>query len=125
MKACNRILIFIFICVSVRLFFVYGSYKILHLDNKLHQRNKLLRYLIAVLGFYIGISFVNQYIKKKPIGGFGGKAYWHPFRIIHGINYIVFGLLCAVNFKKAYLVLLFDVILGILVFINNYFLKIY
>lgn len=114
MKTINRILLFIFVCLVVRLLFVYGSYKVLQQDNK------TLRYIISFISLLIGISFINQYNRNKTIGGFGGKAYWHPFRIVHGFNYMLFALLFALNYKKSYLVLLFDVSIGLLVFLNNY-----
>lgn len=80
---------------------------------------------MSILGLYIGISFFNQYRKHIKIGGFGGPAYWHPFRLVHGVTYVVFGLLAMANIKQAYLILLLDVLIGLLVFTNNYFLKIY
>ena len=80
---------------------------------------------MSILGLYIGISFFNQYRKHIKIGAFGGPAYWHPFRLVHGVTYVVFGLLAMANIKQAYLILLLDVLIGLLVFTNNYFLKIY
>ena len=80
---------------------------------------------MSLFGLLIGISFLNQYRQDKKMGFFGGPAYWHPFRFIHGIIYIVFGLLALSNVKKAYMLLLLDVLIGLFVFINNYLLKIY
>ena len=114
-----RILLFIFVCVGVRCLFVYGSYKILKNDYN------NLRLFMSFLGLLIGISFFNQYRNHKKIGGFGGPAYWHSFRLFHGITYVLFGILAFINVKRAYVILLIDVLVGLLVFTNNYFLKIY
>ena len=114
MNRINRILLFIFACFLVRILFVYGSYKVLQ------KNNTTLRYILSFIGLVIGISFIKQYKMNRTMGVFGGKAYWHPFRIVHGLNYIIFALLFALNYKKSYLILVFDVIIGLLVFLNNY-----
>ena len=114
-----RILIFIFGCLVIRSIFVLGSYKILK------HNYKFLRMVMSILALWIGISFLMQYKRHKKVGAFGGPAYWHPFRLVHGVTYVVFGLLAMANVKQAYLILLLDLLIGLLVFTNNYFLKIY
>lgn len=119
MEQNKRILYFIFACLLVRSLFVVSSYLILK------NNHTKLRLIFSFFALSIGLSFLNQYRMKEKIGNFGGPAYWHPFRLVHGIIYIIFGILAFCNIKKAYLLLLLDVIIGILVFSNNYLPKIF
>ena len=111
MKKTNRMLLFIFACLSIRILFAYIA-KI--------ASNEQLR-LLGVIGLMIGISFFYQSFKNKKIGFFGGKAWWHNTRNVHGVLWIIFAILAFNYNKKAYIALVVDVSIGIISFIHNYF----
>jgi hypothetical protein len=102
----DRALLFLLVCIPVRLSFVYISKTFTH---------KYAQILMGIIGLIIGIGFVNSFITNAEVGFFGGKAWWHNLRIIHAFNYIIFGLLTLLyKYKKAYLILLLDIIIGLL-----------
>ena len=130
----QRILLFLIACIPVRFLIVgiafyvsYVSYQnntILSRDtmfNKLLTKN-LIKNIFYLMTFMIGLGFIYIFISKKKYGAFGGKAWWFHLRIIHGINYLLYTYLAVNNYKNAFLILLFDVLIGILAFIINYFL---
>lgn len=118
METKKRILIFILVCVVFRLLLAYGAYLI-------HQNNfTYLRYALAIFFILTGINFLTFYLDKKfKYGGFGGPAYWKPYLPIHSMIYISFGLLFLMNYDKAYMLLVLDVLFGVGVFMNNYILQ--
>ena len=109
----NKIKPFFMVCVPLRLFLVYIAY-ILPL-NKLKYMGYLM--LLPFVGF--GYSFLKY--KKGDKGAFGGNVWWNKYRLVHSINYLIFALIAINMNPKSYLVLLFDVILGIGFFSNKYF----
>ena len=111
MKKTNRMLLFIFACLTVRILFVYIA--------KIASREQLR--LLSIPAIIIGISFFYQSLKNKQIGFFGGKAWWSKTRNVHGVLWIVFAILAFNSNKKAYIALVIDVIIGIISFIHNYF----
>ena len=77
------------------------------------------KFVLKLLCLLIGISFTYQYCKGFDIGGFGGKVWWSNLRLVHAINYSAFAYLSYYNRKKAYLILIFDVIIGLIGFISK------
>ena len=106
----NRMLLFFFGCVIARLAFIYIA-KIVNI--------KKLK-LLGVVGLLIGFSFIYQSIKNKKKGAFGGYAWWSSLRNIHSILWILFGILALNKIKKAYMVLIIDLSIGIIAFIHHY-----
>lgn len=117
----NRILLFLILCIPIRLLLSYFAYYLQNKNiNNLYK--KILINLFSIISFLIGISFLYQYYLNRKIGFFGGEIYWSNFRLLHSFNYILFSILFLLNYKNSYLILLFDVILGLLLFIKNYFI---
>ena len=110
----NKLLIFfIFGCILTRFLLAYIA--------KIIPVNYLPYFSIITL--IISLSFFKNYINNEPkIGFFGSKAWWCNYRIIHAFNYFVFTLFAFAKNKDSWLILLFDVFLGIIFFINKYLL---
>lgn len=108
----NRILLFFFGCVPIRLFFVLLSRNMTYLPY--------MGYL-AIIG---SLLFFNKYMKNdSKVGFFGGNVWWNNMRLFHSIMYMLFGI-AAINKKEfAWKILLIDIIVGILAFINQYYFK--
>ena len=100
------------ICVFLRLFIVYLTF---YLSNKYPYFVKPIGLIFALmsLGF-----FVIEFFKLKPYGAFGSKVWWN--RYIHSLFYALFAYLAFKENKKAYIVLLVDVIFGIFHYIHHY-----
>jgi hypothetical protein len=109
----NRKLLFIFGCVLIRIFFIYIAKKA--------SRNQLR--LLSIPALIIGISFIYQSIKNKKKGAFGGDTWWSSLRSIHSFLWIIFAILAFNKIKKAYIVLIIDLSIGIIAFINHYNVK--
>ena len=79
----------------------------------------------GIIGAIIGLSFIYLYFSKSRLTGaevFGEKIWWHKFRIIHGILYLIFAYLSFNIPNKAWIPLLIDVTLGFLLFIHYHYI---
>ncbi len=115
MNNINRIILYFLICIPIRSYLIYLS---------LNLKNEKMNYLLTVL-LVIGIAFIYKYTitDKNNLGNgaFNGKVWWNDLRLFHGINYVSFCILKYNGYNKSYYILIFDLIIGILCFINNYF----
>lgn len=108
----NRMYLFL-VCIVVR--------SLLILIAKNINPNKL-----PYLGFIAlipAIGFAITYLKGNKIGAFGGKVWWQNLRIVHSLLYLLFAIYALQKKRFSYMVLVFDLLLGIFAFINNYFIK--
>ena len=108
-------LLFIGICIPIRLLFVIITKRI--------QLNKL-PYL-GYIGVVISLGFLYQTIKNnRKIGFLGQPVWWSLLRWVHCLNYGMFAILAFKKLRFAYLPLLIDVLIGVVLFavqlpINN------
>tara|TARA_B100000795_G_scaffold267547_1_gene252591 strand:+ start:52 stop:390 length:339 start_codon:yes stop_codon:yes gene_type:complete len=106
-----RKLLFIFGCLPIRILYIHFA--------KNANLNQL--FYLGIIAIIIGLSFFYQSKFGGKNSPFGGSVWWHPVRNIHGILWVLFGILAIMKKSKAYMVLIIDVIIGIIAFINNYF----
>lgn len=112
----KRFLLFIFGCIFLRLCIVF------------FVKNIQLKYLpitgyialIPAIGFFT-IYFFN--LRKTGNEVFGEKIWWNDIRPVHGLLYLLFAYLAIHKNKNAWLILLFDVLFGLLMFLNNHYNK--
>jgi hypothetical protein len=116
----KRFLLFIFVCVGIRLFLVYVA-------KKLNALKKI--GLLKVMGGILlipAIVFLYSYMNYKTTdkGATGGNVWWNSLRLVHGFTYLLFGIMALSNNKKLYsnawIVLLIDVGIGLLAFLIQY-----
>ena len=116
----KRFSLFLFLCIVIRSFLIYISYKLKNNSKYLKIMGLIL--LFPAFGF-LYIYFTNKRKTGKEV--FGGKIWWNDLRPIHGIIYILFSLFSLVNNKtmnnNAWLFLLIDVILGLSCFLVYHF----
>ncbi len=119
----KRFALFLLLCIPARLILVFLA-KVLKGFNL-----KILATILLIPAFGFLYLFFSG---KRPTGGevFGNKIWWNDLRPIHGLNYLVFSVLVfsGVWANKAWLILLFDVVLGLIAFLayhskNNNFAK--
>ena len=107
-------LYFLFICFTSRLLLAYFA-KIIDQDY--------LPYF-GIVTLIISFMFLKNFIYNEPkIGFFGSNVWWKNYRLIHSINYFLFTIGSIYKNKNSWIILFFDAILGLLFFINNYYLK--
>lgn len=106
----KRILLFILLCIPVRIFLIY---LVINLPQYLFYYKIL--YLIMTLGF------IRVYLNKADKGFFGGEVWWHDLKLVHSFLYILFIILSNLNIKESYYALFPNIILGIIFFIKQYF----
>lgn len=112
----KRFLLFIFGCIFLRLYIVF------------FVKNLQLKYLpiagyialIPAIGFFT-IYFFN--LRKTGTEVFGEKIWWNDIRPVHGLLYLLFAYLAINKNKNAWLILLFDVLFGLLMFLNHHYYK--
>jgi hypothetical protein len=109
----KRISLFLFGCIPTRLALVaLAAYSpIAYLP------------LVGLIGLIISIGFLYLYFTGKRTTGpetMGAPIWWMPFRIIHGLLYLLFALLAFNKVKKAYVVILIDTLIGLLLFLNHH-----
>lgn len=102
-----------------------GSRFLLSLITKKYTKYKW----ISSITFIIGFSFLFIYIfdlRKTGFEATNNKIWWNKYRPIHGLCYMLFSIFYFNNNKQAWIFLLIDTILGILIYINKFkILKIY
>jgi len=125
----KRFSLFLFLCLIIRSFLIYISYKLKNNSNYL----KIMGFILLFPAF----GFLYIYITNSRKTGrevFGEKIWWNNLRPIHGIIYLLFSLFSIVNNKtmnnNAWLFLLIDVILGLSCFLvyhfkSNSFIKLF
>jgi len=104
----NRKRLFIFGCLPIRLFLIYIAKK-----ASITQLR-----LLSIPAFLISIVFIYQQ-KKGGNGYFGGPVWWH--HSIHALLWMIFAVLAFRKIQSAYIVLVVDLIVGVISFINNYY----
>lgn len=78
---------------------------------------------MAIITSIISLGFLRGYLLNSPkIGFFGNKVWWQDYRILHSFNYALFSLLAFSKNNNSWIVLFIDASLGLLFFINKYFL---
>lgn len=110
-----RLLLFFGVCIVVRVGLAVAA--------KIAGRNYPLAFsLMGILGLAAGIRFITLYSRPGPHTSaiFKDRAWWHNLRLVHGLMYILFGLLAIANYKSAWVVLLADALLGAAVFVMHY-----
>ena len=109
----KRVLLFIFGCVFSRLLITYLVMKYSH-----YNQNNVIFGLISLIP---AIGFAYIYLtgaRKTGAEVFGDIIWWNNLRPIHSLLYFLFAILSIYGYNKAYRVLLLDVIIGFVMFIN-------
>lgn len=81
--------------------------------------------LSAIPAAIIGLAFISIYtfdLRKTGIEA-GGKIWWNSYRPIHGLHYILYAILALNGYKNAWMILLFDVFVGLFAWVNKYCLS--
>ena len=79
--------------------------------------------IMAIFTSIISLSFLRGFILNSPkTGFFGSKAWWQNYRILHSFNFGLFSLLAFYKNPNSWIVLFIDAWLGLIFFINKYFL---
>jgi hypothetical protein len=81
---------------------------------------------MTLITFPIAIGFLYLYFTGKRRTGVetqGAPIWWMPFRMLHGLSYLLFSILALMRMKDAYIVLLLDTLLGLFLFLNHHFFK--
>jgi hypothetical protein len=120
----NSKFLFLLGCIPTRLLLVFISYYALNTDSK------YLKYILSIITFIIGISFIIIYKKgwrKTGLETGGKEIWWNNYRPIHGSIYITFSILSIINIikpsnnlKYIWILLLLDIIVGLFAFSKNY-----
>ena len=104
------------ICVIVRFFLVllakYVSETILQ--------------IMGYIALYQGVVFISIYLtdsRKTGIEVGGKKIWWNKFRPLHGVLYLLFAIYAIKKESNSWIVLLLDILLGIVLYIINYYFK--
>jgi hypothetical protein len=107
----KRFLLFIFGCISTRL---YLTYRIKNADIENLEYYSYLA-LIPMLGWFYLI-----FIGNRDTGGevFGDVIWWKNLRIIHLILWTTFFYMAYNKNKNAWIILLIDTIFGLIMFLN-------
>ena len=111
MTPTTRALLFIGLCIPFRLLLAYTPQL---LNNKVKQQ------VYALLMLLIGSTFLYLWYGNKRLnaGEGGGKTWWAPYRVIHGILFLAAAALMLCEPKKASIPLVIDVIIGIYLFFS-------
>ena len=99
------------LCIALRFSIAFAVYKL--------YNNKYSKYLSIIL-LIIGLGFVYQYMSKvRKVGAFGQKIWWDNYRPIHAILYVLGSVLLYMKNKYAFMPILLDTIIGIIVYLKK------
>jgi hypothetical protein len=114
-KSIARVLLFFGVCIVVRVGLALAA-------KVVGRSGPLASTLMGIVGLAVGIRFIMLYSRRGPQTSaiFKDKAWWHNLRLVHGLMYILFGILAISNYKAAWVVLLADALLGAAVFIMHH-----
>lgn len=104
------------ICIIVRSLFVLLAKSI---------DNKYLSYL-GFLSLLPALGFTIIYLGKLRVKGpetFGENIWWNDLRPLHAILYFTFAYFAINKNKDSYKILLLDVILGLIAFLNYHYIN--
>ena len=110
-KTYKIFILFLFVCIGLRLLLVYIA------KNISIRYLKYMGYLLLIPGF----AFIYMYItgiRDSGLGTFGNKIWWSNLRPIHGILYLLFSYNAINGNKNAWIFLLIDVIFGLISFLT-------
>lgn len=85
---------------------------------------------LPILGYITlipAIGFISLYLtdsRKTGLEVKGKSIWWNKFRPIHGILYLLFAIYAIKKESNSWIILLIDVIIGIILYINKYYLKV-
>ena len=124
----NSKLLFLIGCIPTRLLLAFIAYYSLNYDSK-YSNN--LKYILTIITFLIGISFIIIYEKgwrKKGVETGGKEIWWNNYRPIHGSIYLIFSILSLLYIikpsysilKHIWILLLLDVLIGLFAFSKHY-----
>ena len=118
---CKRMKLFLVGCIGARVLLILLAYKLSHQ----YDQNSMNNYkLLAWLGVLIGFSFILLHtlprLRAKGPETFGEEIWWNNQRLIHGVNYLVFGMLALSGHDQAFWVLVFDLLYGTYFFGNHW-----
>jgi hypothetical protein len=80
---------------------------------------------MALITLPIAIGFLYLYFTGKRRTGTetqGAPIWWMPYRIIHGLSYLLFSILALKHMKDAYIVLLLDTLFGLGLFLHHHYM---
>ena len=112
----KKLILFVFGCLLVRFLIV--------LIAKIINKNSLP--LLGYIALLPAIGFlVNYFTNIRKRGALNQKIWWGYMRPVHSLLYFTFSYLAITKSESAYIPLLLDVILGLVAFIHNNFLRLY
>ena len=118
----KRFFLFLGLCIPARLLIAYVAKYLATLSTKLYLKLWGILLLIPAFGF---LYIYSNNLRTTGLEVFGEKIWWNKLRPIHALNYIMFTILAFSNNKQfylnAWLILLFDVIIGLLAFFIYHF----
>jgi hypothetical protein len=115
-EKCYKTHLFLLGCIGLRLALVFGAYKLLSSPSS--GTNESYRKMFSIFTLIIGISFIllwtcglRQTARESTAPN--NKVWWNDLRPIHGILWVIFGIMLYNNVKYAWIVLLFDTLFGL------------
>ena len=110
----QRALLFLFLCIPIRLLIVYIS----KIDISTNAR-RIFSFLLLIHGMRMGYLYFAD--KRLDAAEGGGRTWWAEYRIYHSILNIIAAILFNISEyqKYAYIPLLIDVIFGIILFFTK------
>jgi hypothetical protein len=116
MLTLRRTLLFLVGCIGTRLLFVYLAFS---------SPLEYLPYLggLALLPVFGWLYILITGSRKTGLEVGGERIWWNDLRPIHMLNYAAFSVAALTKNKNAYLLLAWDVILGLFAWINHHFIS--
>jgi hypothetical protein len=109
----KRLLLFLGSCIPARLLLVAGAK---------YSPVYYLPYMgLITLGIALGFFYLYFTGKRRTgIETQGAPIWWMKFRLFHGLMYLLFSLLAFMRMNNAYIILLLDTFIGLIIFLQHH-----
>lgn len=115
MNSTTRALVFLLVCIGLRVGFVFASAIWLPTAESFWQWTSAL----SALGLAAGWVYIYRY-NARPVGiEAGGNIWWNHLRPVHAALYASFAVLALTQPQYAFVPLTLDVIIGLSAWINK------
>lgn len=80
---------------------------------------------MGLITLVIALGFLYLYFTGKRRTGVetqGAPIWWMKFRLFHGLMYLLFSLLAFMRMNNAYIILLLDTFVGMIIFLQHHYI---
>ena len=110
MNSVHSILLFLLLCIPLRILIAIGSYKFIN------------KYVLTFYLFAVALGMFYLYFTKGRMGApeAGGVTWWAGYRWFIGLLYLIAGIISIIDRQYTWIPLTIDILFGLIIFTNRH-----